>query len=156
LPGSGIVLYGIETAAYPREENTVRPQPFVVVTDVEASSRWYQKLLGCTSGHGGPEYERLVDGERIIMQLHCFEEDHHHGPIADRDDKPYGNGVLLWFEVDDFDAAERRAKELGAEVVMPRHRNPASGAYGPNHWELWIKDPDGYTVVLASPDGSAG
>lgn len=134
----------------------MRPQPFIVVSDVEASSRWYQTLLGCASGHGGAEYERLVDGERIVMQLHCFEEDHHHGPIADRDDKPYGNGVLLWFEVDDFDAAEQRAVALGAEVVIPRHRNPPSGAYGPNHWELWIQDPDGYTVVLASPDGSAG
>jgi hypothetical protein len=27
---------------------------------------------------------------------------------------------------------------------------------GPNHWELWLLDPDGYTVVLASPDGTAG
>ena len=26
----------------------------------------------------------------------------------------------------------------------------------PNHWECWLRDPDGYTVVLASPDGSAG
>lgn len=26
----------------------------------------------------------------------------------------------------------------------------------PNHWECWWRDPDGYTVVLASPDGSAG
>jgi hypothetical protein len=25
----------------------------------------------------------------------------------------------------------------------------------PNHWECWLRDPDGYTVVLASPDGSA-
>jgi hypothetical protein len=27
---------------------------------------------------------------------------------------------------------------------------------GPNHWECWLRDPDGYTVVLASPDGTAG
>lgn len=40
----------------------MRPQPLIVVTDVEASSRWYQRLLGCRSAHGGPEYERLVDG----------------------------------------------------------------------------------------------
>ncbi|TWT95861.1 Glyoxalase-like domain protein [Botrimarina colliarenosi] len=134
----------------------MRPQPLIAVTDVEASSRWYQKLLGCQSGHGGPEYERLVDHGRIVMQLHHFEEDRHHGPIGDRDDKPYGNGVLLWFEMDDFDAAQVRAEELGAEVVLPRHRNPSSGDGGPNHWEFWIRDPDGYTVVLASPDGSAG
>jgi hypothetical protein len=27
---------------------------------------------------------------------------------------------------------------------------------GPNHWECCLRDPDGYVVVLASPDGSAG
>jgi hypothetical protein len=26
--------------------------------------------------------------------------------------KPYGNGVLLWFEIEDFDAAVARAKVL--------------------------------------------
>jgi catechol 2,3-dioxygenase-like lactoylglutathione lyase family enzyme len=134
----------------------MRPQPLVVVTDVEASSRWYQRLLGCRSDHGGREYERLVDGDRLVMQLHAFDVAHDHGPIGDRDDKPYGNGVLLWFEIDDFDAAAARAAELNAAVVLPRHRNPADGRGGPNHWELWLRDPDGYTVVLASPDGSAG
>jgi catechol 2,3-dioxygenase-like lactoylglutathione lyase family enzyme len=134
----------------------MRPQPLLCVHDVEASSRWYQRLLGCQSAHGGPEYERLVVGERLILQLHRWEVEHHHGPIGDPNKKPYGNGVLLWFEIDDFDAAERRAAELSAAVVMPRHRNPPDGNGGPNHWELWLRDPDGYTVVLASPDGSAG
>ena len=37
---------------------------------------------------------------------------------------------------------------------MPRHRNPPDGDGGPNHWEdLACADLDGYTVVLASPDG---
>ena len=31
----------------------MRPQPLITVTDVEASSRWYQRLLGCQSAHGG-------------------------------------------------------------------------------------------------------
>lgn len=61
----------------------------------------------------------------------------------------------MWFEVDDFDAAVMRATELGVQVVMPRHRNPPDGDGGPNHWEFWINDPDGYVVVLASPDGTA-
>lgn len=133
----------------------MRPQPFVVVTDVEASSRWYQRLLGCQSAHGGPEYERLVRDGTLILQLHGFAVEHYHGPLADPADRPYGNGVLLWFETDEFSAAASRAAEMGAEVVMPRHRNPPSGDGGPNHWELWLRDPDGYTVVLASPDGSA-
>jgi hypothetical protein len=33
----------------------MRPQPLIAVTDVEASSRWYQRLLGCKSAHGGAE-----------------------------------------------------------------------------------------------------
>lgn len=140
----------------PEKRSSMRPQPLIAVRDVEASSRWYQRLLGCRSDHGGKEYERLVAGDRLILQLHAFAAEHHHGPIGDPDDRPYGNGVLLWFEVDDFDAAIARAEALGAEVVLPRHRNPLDGDGGPNHWEIWLRDPDGYGVVLASPDGSAG
>jgi len=133
----------------------MRAQPLLCVHDVEASSRWYQRLLGCRSAHGGPAYERLEWGDRLVLQLHHWDVDHEHGPIGDPA-LPRGNGVLLWFEVDDFDAAAARAAALQAEVLKPRHRNPADGRGGPNHWELWLRDPDGYTVVLASPDGSAG
>ena len=128
----------------------MRPQPLISVTDVEASSRWYQRLIGCTSAHGGKEYERLVWNGELILQLHSFDHDHHHGPIGDRADKPYGNGVLLWFEVDDFEQAMERITDLAPTIILPRHRNPNA-----NHWECWLLDPDGYTVVLASPDGSA-
>lgn len=31
----------------------MRPQPLIAVSDVEASSRWYQKVLGCIGDHGG-------------------------------------------------------------------------------------------------------
>lgn len=134
----------------------MRPQPLLAVHDVEASSRWYQRLLGCESAHGGPNYERLVWNGQLVLQLHHIEVEDHHGPIADPDDRPYGNGVLLWFEVDDFDDAMQRVAEMDAEIVLPRHRNPPDGEGGPNHWECWLKDPDGYVVVLASPDGSAG
>jgi catechol 2,3-dioxygenase-like lactoylglutathione lyase family enzyme len=133
----------------------MRPQPLIAVTDVEASSSWYQRLLGCQSGHGGPNYERLLRDGKLVMQLHHFDVEHHHGAIGNRNDRPYGNGVLLWFEVDDFDAAADRVAELKAELVHPRHRNPPDSDGGPNHWEIWLRDPDGYTVVLASPDGTA-
>ncbi len=133
----------------------VRPQPLMCVNDVEASSRWYQRLLGCQSAHGGPDYERLVIGGRLILQLHKWDVEHHHGPIGDPNVKPYGNGVLLWFEIADFDSAVARGDGMGVQVVKPLHRNPPDGNGGPNHWECWIRDPNGYTVVLASPDGSA-
>jgi catechol 2,3-dioxygenase-like lactoylglutathione lyase family enzyme len=132
----------------------MRPQPLIAVSDVEASSRWYCQLLGCSSGHGGAQYERLMAGGRLILQLHSFEVEHHHGAIGNREDRPYGNGVLLWFEVDDFDAVMERCHAIGVEIVLPKHLNPPDGVGGPNHWECWLRDPDGYVVVVCSPDGS--
>lgn len=130
------------------------PQPLICVSDVETSSRWYQRLLGCRSAHGGPNYERLVLRDRLILQLHRWDRADHHGPIGDPA-LAHGNGVLLWFEIDDFDEALSRVTELRAQVILPRHRNPPDGDGGPNHWEVWLRDPDGYGVVLASPDGTA-
>jgi hypothetical protein len=134
----------------------MQPQPLICVSDVEATSRWYQRLLGCESGHGGTEYERLVSQGKLILQLHRWDVAHHHGPLGDPAAKPYGNGILLWFEIEDFDAAVARAEEMNVEVLMPRHRNPPPPEEGgPNHWEFWLKDPNGYRVVLASPYGTA-
>jgi catechol 2,3-dioxygenase-like lactoylglutathione lyase family enzyme len=134
----------------------MRPQPLIAVTDVEASSRWYQHLLGCQSAHGGTEYERLVADGDLVLQLHAWTVEHHHAPIGDPASRPYGNGVLLWFEVEDFDSAVARAGELEAEIMMAPHRNPPDGQPGgPAHREIWLRDRDGYSVVLASPDGEA-
>jgi catechol 2,3-dioxygenase-like lactoylglutathione lyase family enzyme len=133
----------------------VRPQPLIAVTDVEASSRWYQRLLGCVSNHGGSAYEQLVSNGHLILQLHSFVVEHQHHPVGNRDDRPYGNGVLLWFEVDNFEAVMQRVTEMNIEIVIPQHRNPPDGDGGPNHWECWVRDPDGYIVVVASPYGTA-
>jgi predicted enzyme related to lactoylglutathione lyase len=131
-----------------------QPQPLIAVRDVEASSRWYQRLLGLRSDHGGPEYERLLAGGTLVLQLHQRAVEHHHGAVV-TGDGPVGRGVLLWFgEVSDFDGAVARAAELGAVVVREPHRNPPEGE-GPSHREVWVEDPDGYTVVVASPDGEA-
>jgi len=122
---------------------SVAPQPLLCVRDVPAASRWYQKVLGAKSAHGGDEYERLVVGELMVLQLHLLEEAHHHGGLA-KPDVPLGNGVAVWFEVDDLDAAVARARKAGATVVTDVHVNPNAG-----HRELWLRDLDGYLVVLA-------
>lgn len=120
--------------------------PLICVHDVPASSLWYQRLLGCHSGHGGEAYERLNDAEgRLVLQLHRWDVDHDHGPLGDPDLRPYGNGVLLWFELGDFDAAVARAEAMVVDVVKPR-RWSQNG-----NWEFWLRDPDGYVVVLTSP-----
>ena len=58
--------------------------------------------------------------------------EHHHSPIANPN-VPLGNGMLLWFEVAEFDAAVARALQLQAEIVLPRHRNPPNRDSGPNY-----------------------
>jgi catechol 2,3-dioxygenase-like lactoylglutathione lyase family enzyme len=134
----------------------MRAQPLIECRDVEVSSKFYQRLLGCRSAHGGREYDRLVDPklhksqwgtDGLILQLHAWDVDHHH--IHPGDPKQaVGNGVALWFEVDDFDAVVERARKLKARILMEPHMNPNA-----QHRELWLADPDGYTVVVASHAG---
>ena len=128
----------------------MHPQPLIAVRDVEASSRWYQQLLACQSGHGGHEYERLLHGGSLILQLHHWDV-HEHPHMGDPRSKPYGNGALLWFETDEFDEAVKRARDLQAEILEEPHVNPSA-----QHRECWIRDPDGYVVVLASTHGDNG
>lgn len=127
----------------------MKSQPLIAVRDVEAASRWYQRLLGCESGHGGPEYEQLVRDGQMIMQLHDWHA-HEHPNLGDPDAAPHGYGVLLWFATDDFDAAHERARDLGAEILQGPFVNPNA-----RQWEIWIRDPDGYVVVIAGPQGGA-
>lgn len=130
------------------------PQPLVVVADVEASSRWYQRVLGFTSGHGGRDYERLMWKGRMAMQLHSWDA-HEHPHLGKRELRPHGNGVVLWFQMDDIDAAFARAShaasEGGGALLDPLKLNPNAW-----HREFWLCDPDGYVVVVAGREGDTG
>ncbi len=117
----------------------------LVVRDVEASSRFYQQVLGAASGHGGNEYEQIVVNDEIVLQLHDVDVEDHHGRLSDPD-QPIGNGVLLWFEVADFDARVEAVRSTSAEIVTDVHTNPNA-----KQREIWFRDPDGYLVVLAGP-----
>jgi catechol 2,3-dioxygenase-like lactoylglutathione lyase family enzyme len=123
----------------------VWPQPLIVSRDVPASSSFYTQLLGAESGHGGDEYEQVASEGEILLQIHGLDVMDHHGPLADPD-VPLGNGILVWFEVADFDAAVGRARALGAPIERDVHTNPNA-----NQQELWLRDPDGYLVVVAGP-----
>jgi len=124
---------------------SVWPQPLIVSRDVPASSRFYTQLLGLESGHGGDEYEQVVSDGEILLQIHRLDVMDHHGPLAS-EDVPLGNGLLVWFEVADFDAAVERAQRMGAQIERDVHTNPNA-----LQQELWLRDPDGYRVVVAGP-----
>ncbi|MDX1803525.1 MAG: VOC family protein [Alcanivorax sp.] len=125
------------------------PQPLIAVADVAASSRWYQQLLGCESGHGGADYEQLMMAGRMILQLHHWQA-HDHPHLGDPR-SPCGNGVLLWFQTDYFDEVVGRAREMQALLLEEPHLN-----HNAHHRECWIRDPDGYVVVIAGAYGDLG
>lgn len=125
----------------------MKPQPMIVVNDVEASSRWYQAVLGLHSGHGGNEYEQLLHEGEIVLQLHHWDA-HEHLHLGNPALTPYGNGSLLWFETKTFPAILKRIKATQAVVLEGPLINPNA-----NHLEIWLRDLDGYVVVVASPYG---
>lgn len=101
----------------------MRPQPLIVLSDVQAGSRWFHDVLGLTSAHGGPDYEMLMDGDELVVQLHRWEADEH-AHIGNKADPSRGNGVLLWFHTDDFGAALERVKSAAAAVLEGPLFNP--------------------------------
>jgi catechol 2,3-dioxygenase-like lactoylglutathione lyase family enzyme len=131
---------------------TIEAQPLIAVRNVRASSRWYSELLGADAlpehEHRG-RYDRISSSGQLLLQLHAWDVEEHPN-LIDADAAPPGHGVVLWFHVSDFDAAVERARGLRAEVLLEPHVNPA-----PEHREMWLRDADGYVVVIASPDGEA-
>ena len=117
----------------------------LVVRDVPASSRFYQQVLAAEGGHGGSDYEQIVSSGEIVLQLHAADVEDHHGFLADLD-QPLGNGVPVWFEVSDFDTTVKQVRGTGVPVVRDVHVNPNA-----LQQEIWVRDPDGYLVVIAGP-----
>src|SRR3954469_3325919 len=100
---------------------SVRPQPLLAVRAVRASARWYATLLGATrtselmaSDHDHL-YDRLLVDDVLVLQLHAWDAEHHPN-LVDPDGGRNGHGVLVWFELDELDAAVERARALGARV----------------------------------------
>jgi catechol 2,3-dioxygenase-like lactoylglutathione lyase family enzyme len=135
------------------QKSGVEAQPLIAVRDVRASSRWYTDLLGADALPDHPHrdvYDRIWRSGRLLLQLHAWDADDHPN-LVNADAAPPGHGVVLWFEVGDFDLAVERARRLKAEIIEDVRFNPA-----PQHREIWLRDPDGYVLALASPDGEIG
>jgi len=123
------------------------PEPLIAVRDLESSRHWYQSVLGLRSSAGGVDDAKLLSGERVVMRMRPWDVRHH--PHLGRPDTAVrGNGMLLWFRTDDFDAAVLRVRQQAAQVLEGPEVNPNVGQR-----EIWLRDPDGYVVVLAGPEG---
>jgi uncharacterized protein YccT (UPF0319 family) len=62
-----------------------------------------------------------------------------------RDQATPGNGLLLFFRVDDFDASLKRARALAPRLEEEPHANPNTRTM-----EFSLRDPDGYYVTISA------
>lgn len=125
----------------------MKPQPLITVSSVPESARFYCTLLGAQRGHGGEDYEQILDGDELVLQLHRLGADANHESLGDSQGR-IGNGVVVWFEAEDFDALLQRINRHG--IVLDRE--PFENAFA-RQMECWLHDPDGYQVVIAGPSG---
>jgi catechol 2,3-dioxygenase-like lactoylglutathione lyase family enzyme len=118
----------------------------VGVRDVAGSFKWYQSLFGQTETAPGHDYWGQIrdsDGT-VLLCLHQWGS-HDHPSLRSPDKARPGNGLLLFFQVDDFDMALLRARALVPRLDEQPHVNPATGTR-----EFALRDPDGYYVMVSA------
>ena len=81
----------------------------------------------------------------VLLCLHRW-GDHEHPSLASPDRAEPGNGLLLFFRVDDFAEALPRARALVPALEEEPHLNSSTGTM-----EFALRDPDGYYVMVSAP-----
>lgn len=121
------------------------------VRDVAASLRWYQTLLGVAeSPPAHDDFGQLcaADGT-VLLCLHQWGA-HEHPTLASPMYATPGNGLLLFFRVDDVAGALTRARTLVTTLAEDPHLNPNTGTE-----EFSLRDTDGYYVTISGLTPSA-
>ncbi len=123
-----------------------RTWTIIGVADVARSFKWYQSLFGQPESRPAHDYwGQLLDTDgTVLLCLHQWGE-HDYSSLASPDRAEPGNGLLLFFRVDDFDDALRRARTLVAALEEELSVNDRTGTR-----EFALRDPDGYYVVLSA------
>jgi catechol 2,3-dioxygenase-like lactoylglutathione lyase family enzyme len=123
-----------------------RTWTIIGVADVPASFAWYQSLLGLPATTPGHHYfGQIVDSDgTVLLCLHQWGA-HEHPTLTSPDSATPGNGLLLFFRVDDFHAALPRARALVRALEEEPHPNPNTGTE-----EFALRDPDGYFVMISA------
>ena len=70
---------------------------------------------------------------------------HEHPSLKSPDLGTPGNGLLLFFRVDDFDQALQRARSLVTRLEEEPHVNPNTQTK-----EFSLRDPDGYYITVSA------
>src|SRR5437762_3297112 len=135
-----------------------RTWTIIGVSDVAGSFKWYQSLFGLPeTSPGHDDFGQILDTDgTVLLCLHEWgmrtrerscpsRPPHEHPPLMSPDDGTPGNGLLLFFRVDDYEMALRRARALVARFEEAPHVNPNTQTR-----EFSLRDPDGYYVTISA------
>jgi catechol 2,3-dioxygenase-like lactoylglutathione lyase family enzyme len=118
------------------------------VADVSRSFNWYESLLGLpATAPAHDDFGQIVDSDgTVLLCLHKWGA-HEHPSLTSPGYARPGNGLLLFFRVDNFDVALPTARALVGQLDEEPHVNPNTGTS-----EFSLRDPDGYYVTISSLD----
>ena len=89
------------------------------------------------------DFGQILDSDgTVLLCLHEWGA-HEHPSLMSPDDATPGNGLLLFFRVDDFGMALERTRALVAGFEEEPHVNPNTETE-----EFSLRDPDGYYVTI--------
>jgi catechol 2,3-dioxygenase-like lactoylglutathione lyase family enzyme len=122
-----------------------RTWTIIGVRDVPKSFKWYQSLFGQPETAPGHNYfGQILDSDgTVLLCLHQWGA-HEHPTLMSPDQAAPGNGLLLFFRVDDFDASLKRASTLVSRLEEEPHVNVNTRTK-----EFSLRDPDGYYVTIS-------
>ena len=123
-----------------------RTWTIIGVRDVAASCTWYQSLFGQPhTPPGHDHFGQVLDTDAtVLLCLHQWGA-HEHPSLMSPDVAPPGNGLLLFFRVDDFPRALKQACALVTRLDQEPHVNPNTQTR-----EFSLRDPDGYFVTISA------
>ena len=123
-----------------------RTWTIIGVANVPASFQWYQSLFGQPATRPAHDYfGQVLDSDgTVLLCVHRW-GDHNHPSLTSPDRATPGNGLLLFFRVDDFDFSLERARSLVSRLEEEPHVNPNTQTR-----EFSLRDPDGYYVTISA------
>jgi len=122
-----------------------RTWTIIGVSDVPRSLKWYQSLLGQPETPPAHDhFGQILDTDgTVLLCLHRWGAHEH--PSLMSPAASAGNGLLLFFRVDDCEMVEERARALVDRFEEEPHVNPNTQTR-----EFSLRDPDGYYLTISA------
>src|SRR5215212_6375387 len=121
-----------------------RTWTIIGVSDVPGSLNWYQSLFGQPETPPSHDhFGQILDTDgTVLLCLHRWGAHEH--PSLMSPAASAGNGLLLFFRVDDYAMALERARGLVDRFEDEPHVNPNTRTR-----EFSLRDPDGYYLTIS-------